>query len=122
MQEAISTAFAHQATYRPTPIDDDLVAVARGALRGVVDAVPSGSVLDRHQAQLLFAAAMATLCADSRAHGIRIEQIIVAAKVAWASIPDTRIRFGDSTPHVLAGVISACIESYFTPDQATRAD
>src|SRR4051812_4522109 len=122
MQEAISTAFAQHATLQPTPIDDDLVAVTRRALRGVMDAVSSGSVLDRHQAQVLFSSAMMTLCVDSRPRGTRIEQLIVAVKSAWASIPDTRIRFGDSSPDVLAGVITACIESYFAPDQPTRAD
>ncbi len=111
---------ASRAADRPTPIDDALVAEVRAMLVGAVRTLafaPSVKASQRH-----FSGPMAALCESVRSRGVPIEKLIVAIKLAWASIPDVRLRYGESATDALTGAVSACIEAYFSGERPHRAD
>lgn len=101
-----------RAAERPTPIDDALVADARRLLMAAMASRPP-NLLNRHGIQALFAMPMMTLCATTAPTGVPVEKLIVAIKLAWASMTEARLSLGDSAPEVLSGAVTACIEAYF---------
>jgi hypothetical protein len=121
MHYTLTTPPASRAAERPTPIDDALVADTRRLLTGAVATFPPAAVLNRRGMQALFAAPMMTLCATNAPKGVPIEKLIVAIKLAWASMTEARLSFGDAAPDALSGAVSACIEAYFVA-AAERAD
>ena len=115
---------ASRAADRPPQIDEALVADARRALQVVVANLPPAASLTRSASQALFARPMAALHADTRDRGVPIEKLIVAIKLAWSSLPESRLRLGDGASEALAGAVTACIEAYFAPvaEEPRRAD
>jgi hypothetical protein len=124
MYYTITTPPASRAADRPPQIDEALVAEARRALHAVVVDLPPAASLTRGASQSLFAIPMARLHAETLARGVPIEKLIVAIKLAWSSLPESRLRLGDGASEVLAGAVTACIEAYFapTPLERRRAD
>ena len=104
---------------RPAPIDDALVADARRLLTSALAALPPLSRLGRHGARVAFAGPMAALCV-SRAPAVPVEKLIIAIKLAWASMIEARATLGDAAPEVLSAAVSACIESYFAAERRDR--
>jgi hypothetical protein len=122
MHYTITTPPASRSAERPAPIDDALVAEARRLLHAAVVTLPFAASLNRRSSQALFADPMATFCASTRPHGVPIEKLIVAIKLAWASMAETRLRLGELAPDALSGAVSACIEAYFAAEELRRAD
>jgi hypothetical protein len=122
MHYTFITPPASRAADRPTPIDDALVEEARRVLRAVVESIPHSATLSRRTSQALFAGPMATLCDSVRHCGVPIEKLIIAIKLAWASLAVARLRLGESAPDALAAAVSACIEAYFAAESPRRAD
>jgi hypothetical protein len=122
MHYTITTPPASRAADRPTPIDDALVAEARGTLSAAIESLPFAPSLTRRTSQEHFRAPMTALCGATRPHGVPIEKLIVAIKLAWGSLTDVRLRLGESAPDALAGAVTACIESYFEAEGRGRAD
>ena len=121
MYYAITTPPASRAADRPPQIDETLVADARRTLQSVFASLPPAASLTRESSQALFALPMATLHATTRPRGVPIEKLIVAIKLAWSALPESRLRLGDGATEALAGAVTACIEAYFAPE-ARRAD
>ena len=124
MYYTFTTPPASRAADRPPQIDEALVADARRALHAVVTNLPPAASLTRTASQALFALPMAALHAETRERGVPIEKLIVAIKLAWGSLPESRLRLGDGASEALAGAVTACIEAYFAPAQREqlRAD
>ena len=120
MHYTFTTPPASRAAERPTPIDDALVADARRLLGAAVVNRPPTGMLDRRGMQALFAAPMTTLCVDGAARGVPIEKLIVAIKLAWASMIEARLSFAEGAPDPLSAAVTACIEAYF--QSARKAD
>jgi hypothetical protein len=87
-----------------------------------VTSLPPAASLTREASQALFALPMTALHADTRSRDVPIEKMIIAIKLAWSSIPESRLRLGDGASEVLAGAVTACIEAYFAPQERRRAD
>jgi hypothetical protein len=121
MHYTLTTPPASRAAERPTPIDDSLVADARRLLTGAVANRAPADVPNRRMMEALFAAPMMTLCARTAPSGVPIEKLIVAIKLAWASMTETRLSLGDSAPEALSSAVTACIEAYFHT-AASKAD
>ena len=113
MHYTFTTPPASRAAERPTPIDDALVADARRLLVAALANRPPATVLDRRGVQALFATPMMTLCASTAPSGVPVEKLIVAIKLAWASMTEARLSLGDAAVEALSGAVSACIEAYF---------
>ena len=122
MHYAITTPPVSQAHERPSQIDDALVAEARACLLATLSRIPPAATITRSASQALFALPMSELSAGSRARGVPVEKVIVAIKLAWASLPDARLRLGDTGSEALAGAVTACIEAYFLSERSRRAD
>lgn len=97
----------------PPKVDDALLRKARELLREVVSQSSVPIMTDRDGRSEVFAAPMATLCAEARLMHLPIERLIIAIKRAWTTLPDVRTRLGDSATDVLSSAISVCIEQYF---------
>jgi hypothetical protein len=122
MHYTFTTPPASRAADRPTQIDDALVADARRLLLAAVKALPPETGASRVANRELFAGASHTLCTDGRERGVPIEKLIIAIKLAWASLPEIRLRLGENGPDALAGMVTACIEEYFATEPRGRAD
>jgi hypothetical protein len=122
MHYTFTTPPASRAAERPTPIDDALVADARRLLSEAVANRPPTSLLNRHGMQALFTPSMLVFCATHAPRGIPIEKLIIAIKLAWASMAESRLSFGDAAPDALSGAVTACIEAYFYPAVPAKAD
>jgi hypothetical protein len=122
MHYTFTTPPASRAAERPTQIDDALVADARRLLSDAMASLPRTSLLNRGGMQTLFVAPMTTFCAVNAARGVPIEKLIIAIKLAWASMADARLSFGDAAPDALSSAVTACIEAYFYPTVPTKAD
>jgi hypothetical protein len=120
MHYTYTTPPSFRAADRPTPIDDALVADARRLMTDVVESLPPASSLDRNGLQALFAPSMETLCAAAPTN-VPVEKLIVAVKLAWASMAEARLNFGEAGNDALSGAVSACIEAYFLRPR-TKAD
>ena len=113
MHYTFTTPPASRAVERPTPIDDALVAEARRLLSGAIENRPPAALLNRQGMQALFAMPMMSLCATTMPTGVPVEKLIVAIKLAWASMTEARLSLGDAGPDALSGAVTACIEAYF---------
>jgi hypothetical protein len=113
---------ASRAVDRPTPIDDALVAEARRLLTGALENLPPAAQLNRSGMQTLFAAPMVALCAAGARRGAPVEKLIVAIKLAWASMTEARLGLGDASPDALSAAVTACVEEYFHSAQRIKAD
>lgn len=121
----------HHTPYTPavsrTPVqsqdaDDVLIAEARRVLLDALVDLPVAPAFDPLALRTHFTGTMAPLCVHVRAHGVPIERLLIAVKLAWATLGEPRTRFGEAAPDVLGGVVSACIERYFAADTGERAD
>jgi hypothetical protein len=56
---------------------------------------------------------VARLCCEARQRELRAEQLIIAVKYAWATLPDTQWWRRESDLEVLPLVITVCIEQFF---------
>ncbi len=121
----------HHTPYTPTasrtPVqsaeaDDALIAEARRVLLDALVDLPVASAYDTPALRTHFNGTMAPLCVYVRARDVPIEKLLVAVKLAWATLGEPRARLGEAAPDVLGGVVSACIECYFAGDARERAD
>jgi hypothetical protein len=122
MHYTFTTPPASRAAERPTPIDDALVADARRLLSAAVASLPPATLLNRRGMQALFAAPLSVFCAAHASRGVPIEKLIIAIKLAWASMSEARLSFGDAAPDALSSAVTACIEAYFYSAAPARAD
>jgi hypothetical protein len=122
MQYTYITPPASRAADRPSQVDDALVSDARHMLRDAVESLPFATGLNRGTSQVLFAGPMATLTAGARSRGVPIEKLIIAIKLAWASLPEIRPRLGETASDALAGAVSACIEAYYLAEAPGQVD
>ena len=102
--------------------DDALIAEARRVLLDALVELPVAPAFESLALSTRFNGTMAPLCASVRARDVPIEKLLVAVKLAWATLGEPRARFGEAAPDVLGGVVTACIECYFSPDTSERAD
>lgn len=121
MQYTFITPPASRAADRPPQIDDALVVAGRRMLLDALDAGAGGRV-SRRPGRAVFAGPMARFCDEPRRRGVPVEKLIVALKLAWASLTELRLEFGDAAPDVVAAAVTACIQSYFDATETTRAD
>ena len=121
MQYTFITPPASRAADRPPQIDDALIVAGR---RMLLDALGSAadSGMPRRPGRPAFAAPMARFCDEPRRRGVPVEKLIVAMKLAWASLPELRLEFGDAGPEVMAAAVTGCIQAYFDSTEAARAD
>ena len=102
--------------------DDELIAEARRVLLDALADLPVAPAYDPLALRTRFNGTMAPLCTYVRARDVPIEKLLVAVKLAWATLGEPRARFGEAAPDVLGGVVSACIECYYSADTNVRAD
>jgi hypothetical protein len=58
--------------------------------------------------------ALRTLCDDARAHGVRVEQLVIAIKQGWVSLHSEQPRPRAAGPdELLNHVITLCIDEYY---------
>lgn len=105
---------------RPTPIDDALVADARRLLTSAMAGLPPTAHFGRRAAQAAFAVPMTALCVGRAPGTVPVEKLIIAIKLAWASMVEARLSLGDAAPEVLSAAVTACIESYFAAERRER--
>ena len=120
MQYTFITPPAWRAADRPSQIDDALVVAGRRMLLETLGAAGGG--MSWRPGRAAFAGPMAVFCAEPRRHGVPVEKLIVALKLAWASLPELRMEFGDAAPDVMAAAVTACIQAYFDSAENARAD
>ncbi|MDQ6633987.1 MAG: hypothetical protein M3Z10_04440 [Gemmatimonadota bacterium] len=63
---------------------------------------------------------MAQLCEETRRRGLRAEQLIIAIKHAWATLPDTRWWRREADRELLSIVITVCVEQFFIDPKRAR--
>jgi hypothetical protein len=95
----------------PRPSDPAIVDEARRVLREAVATISSGG--DRAAFQIALSAPLARLCEETKRRELRVEQLIVAVKYAWATLPDARWWRRDTDGELLSIVITVCIEQFF---------
>lgn len=95
----------------PRPSDPAIVAEARHILREALPTICNGG--DRAAFQVALSAPLARLCEETKRRELRVEQLIVAVKCAWATLPDARWWRRDTDGELLAIVITVCIEQFF---------
>lgn len=122
MQHTPYTPVASRAPVQTPDADDALIAEARRVLLAALVDLPVAPAYDPLALRSRFNAFMALLCMRVRARDVPIEKLLVAVKLAWATLGEPRARFGEAAPDVLGGVVSACIECYFSADTNERAD
>ena len=121
MQYTFVTPPASRAADRPPQIDDAwIVAGRRVLLDAVGDALRRGGPV-RRVSPTSFAGPMASFCDEARRTGVPVEKLIIALKLAWSSLPELRLAFGESAPDVIGSAVTACIDAYFASPE-TRAD
>jgi hypothetical protein len=121
MQYTFITPPASRAADRPPQIDDALIVAGRRMLLDALG-VAADSGMSRRRGWAAIAAPMAAFCAEPRRRGVPVEKLIVALKLAWASLPELRMEFGDAAPDVIAAAVTACIQAYFDSAELARAD
>jgi hypothetical protein len=104
----------------PGLIDQALVRRAHELLENVVNRYPVAVMTEKATRGDVFGPSMTTLCAEARARQLPIERVIIAIKLAWASLPERRTQLGDVSTDVLSSVISVCIEQYFADSERLR--
>jgi hypothetical protein len=66
------------------------------------------------------------MCDEARRRGVRVEQLIVLLKELWAALPPDPAGDGRGIDYrhciggreVLEGIVRACIEEFYAPQQA----
>jgi hypothetical protein len=62
------------------------------------------------------------VCREARQQNIRVEQLIIAFKEAWRTLPEARtLPRGAQGPEFLGHVITRCIAEFYSPS-SSRAD
>jgi hypothetical protein len=102
----------------PRPPDLAIVAEARHALRDALGAIANDADHAHYYAALT--RPLARLCEESKRRELRVEQLIVAVKYAWATLPDARGWRRDADGELLSIVITVCIEQYFLESERAR--
>lgn len=121
MQYTFVNPPASRAADRPPQIDDALIVAGRRVLLDSVgDAVRRAGPV-RRVSRTPFAVPMATFCDQGRRAGVPVEKLIIALKLAWSSLSELRLAFGESAPDVIGAAVTACIDAYFASAE-TRAD
>jgi hypothetical protein len=96
----------------PRPPDPAIIAEVRRALREALGAISSDGT-DNAAYRAALSAPIALLCEEMKRRDLRAEQLIIAIKYAWATLPDTRWWRRDAEVDVLPIVITVCIEQFF---------
>ena len=102
----------------PRPPDPAIAAEAKRVLRESLETLSTCDDLAACQAALT--SPMAQLCDETRRRGLRAEQLIVAIKHAWATLPDTRWWRREANSELLSIVITVCVEQYFLDSERAR--
>lgn len=122
MRHTPYTPAASRTPVQSPEADDELIAEARRVLLGALVELPVASAFDAVVLRTHFNGTMAPLCVYVRARDVPIEKHLIAVKLAWATLGESRARFGEAAPDVLGGVVSACIDCYYSADSGERAD
>jgi hypothetical protein len=99
----------------PRPPDLEIVAEARRVLREALATISNGG--ERAVLYAALSAPLARLCEETKRRELRAEQLIIAVKHAWATLPDARWWRRDADGELLSLVITVCIEQYFLDRQ-----
>lgn len=102
----------------PRPPDPVMVAEAQRVLRETLGRMSDDAGRAAYCAAL--AAPIATLCEEAKRRDLRIEQLIVAVKSAWATRPDARWWRRDADGDLLSIIVTVCIEQYFLSSDRAR--
>jgi hypothetical protein len=116
MRYTFPTPPAQQAA--PRPPDPVMVAEAQRVLREALGRMSEYAGRAAYCAALT--APMATLCEEAKRRDLRIEQLIVAVKCAWARRPDARWWRRDADGDLLSLIVTVCIEQYFLDSDRAR--
>ena len=103
----------------PRPPDQAIVVEARDALRDALGTMSSDA--DRAAFHAALTAPLARLCAETKRRELRAEQLIIAVKYAWATLPDARWWRRDANGELLSIVITICIEQFFLHSERARS-
>ena len=103
----------------PRPPDPAIAAEAKRVLRESLETLSTCDDLATRHAAL--SRSMAQLCEETRRRGLRAEQLIIALKHAWATLPDTRWWRREADNALLSIVITVCVEQYFLDSERARA-
>jgi hypothetical protein len=99
----------------PHPPDPEILAEARRVLREALATIARGS--DRAVCHAALRAPLARLCEETKRRELRAEQLIIAVKDAWATLPDARWWRRDADDELLSIIITVCIEQFFLDRQ-----
>jgi hypothetical protein len=102
----------------PRPPDPAIVAEASRALRDALARMSNDS--DRAALYAALTAPIARLCEETKRRELRAEQLIIAVKHAWATLPDRRWWRRDANGELLSIVITVCVEQFFLDVERAR--
>jgi len=98
----------------PRTIPESTIAALRELLVHMVRDEPNADSEGRARAGDEVRHALRALCEDARAHGVRVEQIVIAIKQGWSSLHSERPRPRAAGPdELLNHVITLCIDEYY---------
>lgn len=107
-QEERPAAAARDGDGRQLPAD--LRALARGTLRSALRAHVRAHTPDAESR-----AALRRLCDAAQVRGLHAEQLLILLKEEWRALPAPRLAAREHDGAVLAGVITLCIDEYYSP-------
>ncbi|MFL5605332.1 MAG: hypothetical protein ACJ8AD_02680 [Gemmatimonadaceae bacterium] len=103
----------------PRPPDPAIVAEARRVLREALETIHNSG--DRASYNAALTMPLARLCEETKRRELRAEQLIIAIKHAWATLPDARWWLRDADGELLSIVITVCIEQFFADNERARS-
>jgi hypothetical protein len=102
----------------PRSPDPVMVAESRRALREALGAIAEGGDHAAYYAALT--APIARLCEETKRRDLRAEQLIIAIKHAWVTLPDSRWWRRDANGELLSTAVTVCIEQFFFDSERAR--
>ena len=102
---------AHQSGPTPPRLADETLAAVRTALTRSLEGDPASVPLDDALRD-----ALSAMAHEARTQGMRAEQILVALKDLWASLPPVRRAAGRAQQTaLLQRAVTLCINEYYAP-------
>jgi hypothetical protein len=96
---------AHDSSWGPAALSEETIAAVRGALVRYVDAPSVGDALR---------SALHAMAAEARAKSVAPEQLLVALKDIWYSLPAVRGMHDPAEQiRLLQRVVTMCIKEYY---------
>ena len=99
----------------PRTIPESTIAALRALLVHMVRDEPSADSEGRARAGREVRLALRVLCDDARAHGVRVEQLVIAIKQGWSLLHSDHPRARSAGPdELLNHVVTLCIDEYLS--------